>query len=387
MTSGSLHERITRALAFMLRHQPEDFDLELDRFGWGDIEDVVYAVQERLGSSVDEDDVLDAIEASDRPRYEVDGDKIRALYGHSFPIDPGEATEPPDELFIGVGSRDADRAEENGLRSGRRAFLHLARTEEEAREAGRRAAKDYAVITVYAGEAFDEGIDFYDRGALFLADEIPTEFLEVGDTHHDGIEREPRRSRGRRSNEGPRGGGGRRGRGRGRGQGRDRYEEDDRSPRERADRDDVMKRPEPERSESSRSESDKPREERPREEPRESKPRESSRDEAPRNQPRNQPREESVREERPKKESSRDSEGFGDEQPSRKPKREEREERPAPRQPAQRESAPRESAPRESAPRPAAVKPAAVKPAAPKAEPKPAEKKASSPGFGFGTGI
>ncbi len=50
-----------------------------------------------------------AIEASDRPRYEVEDDKIRALYGHSFPIDPGEPTEPPDELFIGVGSRDADR--------------------------------------------------------------------------------------------------------------------------------------------------------------------------------------------------------------------------------------------------------------------------------------
>ncbi|MEM9800715.1 MAG: RNA 2'-phosphotransferase, partial [Planctomycetota bacterium] len=166
MNSGSLHERITRALAFMLRHQPEEFDLELDRFGWAGLEDVLYALQERIGSSLEEEDVLDAIEASDRPRYEVDEGRIRALYGHSFPIDPGEPTEPPDELFIGVGSRDAARAEESGLRSGRRAFLHLARTEDEAREAGRRIAKDYAVVTVFAGEAYDEGVDFYDRGAL-----------------------------------------------------------------------------------------------------------------------------------------------------------------------------------------------------------------------------
>ena len=144
----------------MLRHQPEEFDLELDRFGWGDLEDVVYALQERTGSTVEEEDVAEAIESSDRPRYEIKDGKIRALYGHSIQIDPGEPTEPPDELFIGVGSRDASRAEDSGLRSGRRAFLHLARTEEEARESGRRIARDYAVVTVFAGEAFDEGTDF-----------------------------------------------------------------------------------------------------------------------------------------------------------------------------------------------------------------------------------
>ena len=120
MNTGSLNERITRALAFMLRHQPEEFDLELDRFGWGDLEDVVYALQERTGSTVEEEDVAEAIESSDRPRYEIKDGKIRALYGHSIQIDPGEATEPPDELFIGVGSRDASRAEDSGLRSGRR---------------------------------------------------------------------------------------------------------------------------------------------------------------------------------------------------------------------------------------------------------------------------
>ncbi|MEL6428004.1 MAG: RNA 2'-phosphotransferase [Planctomycetota bacterium] len=242
MTSGSLNERITRALAFMLRHQPEEFDLELDRYGWGDLEEVVYALQERVGADVDGEDVEEAIDGSDRKRYEVKDGKIRALYGHSFAIDPGEPTEPPDELYIGIGSRDAARADENGLRSGRRAFLHLARTEEDAREAGRRAAKEYCVVTVFAGEAYDEGVDFYDRGALFLADEIPVDFIEVGDVEDDGYERDHhRRSRGRRGNDGLHGGRGRGGRGRGRGRDDDRDEprgrgrggrREDREPRE-----------------------------------------------------------------------------------------------------------------------------------------------------------
>ncbi len=252
MNSGSLNERITRALAFMLRHQPEEFDLELDRFGWGELEEVVYALQERTGTSVEEEDVEEAIASSDRPRYEIKDGKIRALYGHSIQIDPGEATEPPDELFIGVGSRDASRAEDSGLRSGRRAFLHLARTEEEARESGRRIARDYAVVTVFAGEAFDEGTEFYDRGALFLADEIPGEFLEVGEIQHDGIERDDnRRSRGRRNADGPRGA--RRGRGR----------RDEGEPRrDRGPRDEAPRREAP-RDEAPRQEA--PRQEAPRE--------------------------------------------------------------------------------------------------------------------------
>ena len=81
MNPGSLNERITRALAFMLRHQPEDFDLELDRFGWGDLEDVLYALQERLGSSVSEEEVHTALGASDRIRYEVENGRIRAPPG------------------------------------------------------------------------------------------------------------------------------------------------------------------------------------------------------------------------------------------------------------------------------------------------------------------
>ena len=54
----------------------------------------------------EEDDVAEAIEAGDRPRYEMVKSKIRALYGHSIKIDLGEPDEPPDFLYVGVGSRD-----------------------------------------------------------------------------------------------------------------------------------------------------------------------------------------------------------------------------------------------------------------------------------------
>ena len=49
MTDSALTERITRSLAFMLRHKPERFDLEVDAYGFADIDDVIHALNERLG--------------------------------------------------------------------------------------------------------------------------------------------------------------------------------------------------------------------------------------------------------------------------------------------------------------------------------------------------
>jgi putative RNA 2'-phosphotransferase len=197
MTHPALIERITRSLAYMLRHQPEEFDLELDEYGYAEVEDVVRALNERLGEAVDEEDLRDAVLGGDRQRYEIEGTKIRALYGHSIEVLPGEPSQPPAELFVGVSSGDADRARRHGLRAGRRRFLHLALTPEDAMESGRRAAHDYVVITVRAGDAWEEGINFYDRRSLFLSDPIPTEFLEVGEVHTDGFGEEVRDRGGR----------------------------------------------------------------------------------------------------------------------------------------------------------------------------------------------
>jgi len=95
MTHPALIERITRSLAYMLRHQPEQFDLELDEFGWADLREVVRALNERLGEPTSAEDVQEAVSSGDRQRYEIDRGMIRALYGHSIDVQPGEPAQPP----------------------------------------------------------------------------------------------------------------------------------------------------------------------------------------------------------------------------------------------------------------------------------------------------
>ena len=289
MTHPALIERITRSLAYMLRHQPEKFDLELDKEGFGELDDVVRALGERLGEPVEPADVMAAVEGGDRPRYELRGSMIRALYGHSIPVEPGEPSQPPEFLYVGIDARDLERAQQYGLRGGRRRFLHLALSAEDAREAGRRAAQDYAILQVFSMDAWEEGVNFYDRRTLYLCEQIPTQYLQVLERGSDGYE--PRSEAGergdgpsrRREERGGRGGRGDRGDRRPRHEDRaprhedraprhedrapreERYERrDERGPREeRFERRDERRGPPPRRDEPRR---DEPRREEPRRE-------------------------------------------------------------------------------------------------------------------------
>ncbi len=71
MTNQDLIERITRSLAYMLRHQPEEFDLRVDQYGWADLGEVVHALTEKLGEPIEAADVQAAVDSGDRRRYEV----------------------------------------------------------------------------------------------------------------------------------------------------------------------------------------------------------------------------------------------------------------------------------------------------------------------------
>ena len=86
MTDYSMIERITRSLAYMLRHQPEQFDLEVDPHGYADVDDVVRALNERLGEPVEVEDVeeveetqADVVEDIDDEIEEAEDDIIEDM--------------------------------------------------------------------------------------------------------------------------------------------------------------------------------------------------------------------------------------------------------------------------------------------------------------------
>ena len=176
---GLSPERISRFLTYLLRHRPKEYPLVFDRRGFAEWRDVVALVQERY-DEVTEQDIRAVVNDSQKKRFELEGGKVRATYGHSFPVDMGqEAAAPPAQLYYGAARDLAQSMLRYGLRPRDRQYVHLSATSEEAESVARRHDPLPAVIIVDAQAAHADGIRFYQSGPLFLVENVPSKFLSL----------------------------------------------------------------------------------------------------------------------------------------------------------------------------------------------------------------
>jgi putative RNA 2'-phosphotransferase len=123
--AGLAPERISRFLAYLLRHRPKEYPLVFDKRGFVDWDDVVEIVQERY-YDVTEAQISAVVVDSEKQRFELIDGRVRATYGHSFPIDfAGYATEPPPRLYSGAARDLAQSMLHNGLKPRDRQYVHL----------------------------------------------------------------------------------------------------------------------------------------------------------------------------------------------------------------------------------------------------------------------
>ena len=175
--AGLAPERISRFLTYILRHRPQDYPLVFDERGFVDWRDIVQLVQERY-YDVTEEQIRAVVVDSEKKRFELAGEKVRATYGHSFPVDLGQQTvQPPDELYYGTARDLAQSMVRNGLKPRDRQYVHLSVSAEEAESVARRPDPTPAVIVVQARAAHAEGVRFYRSGPLFLTENVPARFL------------------------------------------------------------------------------------------------------------------------------------------------------------------------------------------------------------------
>jgi putative RNA 2'-phosphotransferase len=177
--AGLPGERISRFLTYLLRHQPKEYPLVFDRQGFVEWTDVVELVQERF-YDVTEEQIEAVVNASGKKRFELADGKVRATYGHSFPVDlGGEAAPLPAQLFHGSARDLAHSLLRSGLKPRDRQYVHLSVTAEEAEAVARRHDPAPAIIVVDAQAAHDEGVVFYKSGPLFLVESVPAKFLSI----------------------------------------------------------------------------------------------------------------------------------------------------------------------------------------------------------------
>ncbi|WP_269189733.1 RNA 2'-phosphotransferase [Haloechinothrix halophila] len=119
------------------------------------------------------------IESSAKRRFELVGDRIRALYGHSLPGRvERQVAKPPEVFYHGTapGTWEAIRGE--GLQPIRRQYVHLSVDTATAVAVGKRKSTSPVLLSVAASEAAADGIEFYvGNEATWLALQIPARFI------------------------------------------------------------------------------------------------------------------------------------------------------------------------------------------------------------------
>jgi len=183
MMESAKRERLSRLMSYLLRHHPEEGELELDQEGMVAIERLVEAIRSRGYEWVKAEHIKEVAELCPKQRFRIVGDRIGARYGHSArlgSIDPGPAVRPPDLLYHGTPRRWVSSILSKGLKPRQRQFVHLSKSPADAVEVGRRRDPKPAILVINAARAHADGIPFYKAtDSVYLAPYIPSAYISV----------------------------------------------------------------------------------------------------------------------------------------------------------------------------------------------------------------
>jgi len=172
-------ERFSRWMAYVLRHNPARYGLQPDRHGYVDFDEFFLIAKRRYPHATPEM-LKDIISTGGAGRFEMAGERLRARYGHSIPVEPpGEAVEPPPILYAGLEAERVQPVLKEGLMPRDRQLVHLSESLADALSLITKKTDQSAVLRIDAAGARGAGILFYREGKVYLTARIPAPFLTL----------------------------------------------------------------------------------------------------------------------------------------------------------------------------------------------------------------
>lgn len=177
------YKKLSKEISYALRHAPWEYELELDNDGFVPVEQLINAINEsgNYDRPITISDLEYIIENSDKKRHEIQGDNIRALYGHSIPMHISkDIVVPPKVLYHGTTHKAAGSILGDGLKPMSRQYVHLSVDTATAVQVGKRRDNSPVILVIDALNAYDEGVNFYKgNDKVVLADYIPARYLKI----------------------------------------------------------------------------------------------------------------------------------------------------------------------------------------------------------------
>ncbi len=172
-------EKLGRFISGALRHFPDDLGLAMNQHGWVDVDVLCDAMRTRY-KWANKEKLFSMIESDEKKRYELQGRKIRARYGHSVMVDLDYPENTNPLLYYGASREEVDILLEKGIRPMKQRYVHLSTTVEKAREVANIHTDDPVLILINAKEAQDNGIRMLTANEnIVLSEEIPPQYLSI----------------------------------------------------------------------------------------------------------------------------------------------------------------------------------------------------------------
>lgn len=171
---------ISKFLSFVLRHCPEDIGLQLDTEGWALISELIENAQPKM--VLTQKLIEEVVAGSKKQRFKIsdDGLKIRANQGHSIKVDLGlTAVQPPDALYHGTATRFIESILKEGLKAGKRQYVHLSTDIDTAIQVGQRYGRP-VILKINAQAMFKQEHQFYlSENGVWLTSYVPSTLITI----------------------------------------------------------------------------------------------------------------------------------------------------------------------------------------------------------------
>lgn len=172
--------RVGKTISYALRHNPKKYGLSPDEEGFVRIDDLIDGLFNVEKIEISVMDIERIIENSEKKRYEIQGDLIRATYGHSTVKVVKEEKIPPHVLYHGTTHKAYKKIVVEGLKPMERQYVHLSMDEKTAMIVGKRRESNPLILEIDAYQAYLDGVKFYHgNDTTWLSEPIGNMYIKV----------------------------------------------------------------------------------------------------------------------------------------------------------------------------------------------------------------
>ncbi len=174
------NKNLSKFLSLILRHQPEVLNLNMDKNGWVDLDELLEKLN-ASGKKVTLEKIQEVVATNQKQRFKIDeiNNRIRANQGHSINVDVElEEKVPPPILYHGTAIKNLEIIRKEGLKKMNRQHVHLSQDYETAIKVGGRHGKPI-ILKIDCNQMIDDGFKFFlSENKVWLTDSVDVKYIE-----------------------------------------------------------------------------------------------------------------------------------------------------------------------------------------------------------------